>query len=635
MARSHSSHVGLRARLDDMLERVLHIERSHLRMEKEPFVLGSSGRGFGMPRTALFCGAGISIPAPSNAPSFVAMRSALVESCIRSLTRRGALSDNIAGAIRRAAASFPRLEAFELPPEILFHFVQDFIGSEAVTSILSCLTWGKPNYNHRGLADLITSGSIAGIITTNFDTYIEQASFGARGPKLSGGERGLILKPHGSLSRPETVVITFDKILSGVDAATVSAIRTAVTDSNIIVLGYSGYDDDVLPLIARAATAWGASIHWVLWTSESYNHRVAALQLALTTSMKVSNANGAPLFAELGEAGNAGHGTRRDLEEYFESILDGATTDALLGLLMTVAGPIEAGGVISDICETILNELKAIPLSKLQSKLQLLFRLCQFGQRHTRKAEIFALGHKAAMGANDPRWRRWFEHIARSRGAVQDQYTWEYDDAEFVLLERFWPGWASCQHLWPSFRLQALADRVDVMRRKGQYKSAIFEARRLLSTETFPETVESSVTPSHTRFEGDVRYALADALLEVGAEAEAAEQLDLAIGIFVRELYCAGTLRAVSRAEQINCRDCSQLASEIAKRMTRVAGMVWDELVFTSICLANGKGSKEDLDRVELLLRSANLTEEERASIDQCLAKLDRGKLKSSSARYS
>jgi hypothetical protein len=205
----------------------------------------------------VFAGAGLSLAPPACAPLFRPLRSMLYEEL------SGSLSGDLPGALllppERLFDEAGRLRGgVEPAPEVLFealdtltvplhHLLEDAVGVS------------QPSLAHHVLAGWL-GRTCPLVITTNFDRGIEdgaealgkQPAVAATGDAMKGSlsmlgsaEHGVIWKPHGSLSDPPTVRVTLKEVAAErYDAAKMEAFATVLRRFPMLVIGYSGYDND-------------------------------------------------------------------------------------------------------------------------------------------------------------------------------------------------------------------------------------------------------------------------------------------------------------------------------------------------------------------------------------------------------
>lgn len=210
----------------------------------------------------MLAGAGISIEEPSGIPAAVALSQVLLEWVARDASTRADLARRMAPGSQFNPYQFLRFEGFiqaiaEIDPNI-FHYLE------------STQRFGGPNIHHQLLARMGLAGTT--IITTNFDTRIEQAvaerylstfvlSSKRRGPKLDDR----LIKIHGSFPwkrgrnvTPRATLTQIGKLGLGFERFSEFQewFRNATRGKHLIVIGYSGSDSfDVVPLIENCSMA--------------------------------------------------------------------------------------------------------------------------------------------------------------------------------------------------------------------------------------------------------------------------------------------------------------------------------------------------------------------------------------------
>jgi len=208
----------------------------------------------------LFCGAGISVSAPSNAPLWGPMRDAIIKMSI----------DRIIDNSARWDQPFPmRMEAFakkktlkEIAPEVLFHILHSSLAQDDFNNILDAIGLGTPNKNHRAIAELSANKKICAIITTNFDCYIEQSLDDKKikyelisdeqdaelwNKSTKSGDKLALFKIHGSLHQKDSIIATLKQAGRSLSQQKASVLRELFSNRNVLIIGYSGHDYDIFP----------------------------------------------------------------------------------------------------------------------------------------------------------------------------------------------------------------------------------------------------------------------------------------------------------------------------------------------------------------------------------------------------
>jgi len=100
---------------------------------------------------------------------------------------------------------------------MIFSTLRDRLGDEVLMGVLSTLSKGGPNVNHRAVRHLApnSDSGLAGVITPNFDTYIEQALDGMdytiHLPNRSEKGDGFpVVKPYGTLTDVRSIQVALE-----------------------------------------------------------------------------------------------------------------------------------------------------------------------------------------------------------------------------------------------------------------------------------------------------------------------------------------------------------------------------------------------------------------------------------------
>lgn len=194
----------------------------------------------------VFAGAGVSAAAPCSLPLARTMTHTIV----------GTLCGR-----REDKALWMAVD--RLRPERLLSVLHEVMGEEGLAPV-RFLGDSKPNRNHRILATLARAGCLAAIITTNFDTAIEQAltEGGVRfqpyvlEPEYTDwGYAPLpLLKLHGSLPFGDHAGGALDAMMEQVSHSLppekTKVLKHLLESTNLLVAGYSGRDDfDIYPVL--------------------------------------------------------------------------------------------------------------------------------------------------------------------------------------------------------------------------------------------------------------------------------------------------------------------------------------------------------------------------------------------------
>lgn len=182
---------------------------------------------------AVLCGAGISIEAPSRLPAGGELALRLFD-----LTADGAGSRFAPDAIAELRRE---IDAGDLRLEVICDLLSRVIDPITVVSPFGLLRDSPPNRLHLALALLRP----AALITTNQDLLLERA-----GERLGAALR--VVHLHGRCDRPRSIVTTVAGYLHGFSPRRERELIRAVDGRDLVVLGYSGRDIDVMSTLMKA-----------------------------------------------------------------------------------------------------------------------------------------------------------------------------------------------------------------------------------------------------------------------------------------------------------------------------------------------------------------------------------------------
>lgn len=210
----------------------------------------------------IFAGAGISKEAPANLFSWREYNKLIIHEIGEAGARVAGIDGNL-------------LDAEEVLQKVPISTVSDFLfnysAGQAYFPLLKILDGSHPNKNHHLLAHLAETRQIAGIITTNFDTLVEQA-FNTHGVPYfvylhekdyaDFSDKGFpVYKIHGSVMDTDTAIDTAQQKLRGLSKAKKQLLSKVFQQNHIIFLGVSGedfaFDQDYFPLAdAKHGITW-------------------------------------------------------------------------------------------------------------------------------------------------------------------------------------------------------------------------------------------------------------------------------------------------------------------------------------------------------------------------------------------
>ncbi len=250
-------------------------------------------------RLLVFCGAGISVLAPSHLPTWWSFNVALLESA------KSAALAAVPGlpAVARAAVESLSLDRF--PVETFSEKIVEAFAGSTYFPLLKVLESDRTNANHRALAELARRRQVRAIVTTNFDTLIERAfreaglgltvlttradHAAARSPDLCA-----LLKIHGSVTTETSLVDTVSQKLRGLPVHLRAQLAALYREFHVLVLGFSGADlnfgSDYLAL--SSIDPDGPGITWVVRPGQPVSPHVR-------DAVKLAGSRGAVIEAEL------------------------------------------------------------------------------------------------------------------------------------------------------------------------------------------------------------------------------------------------------------------------------------------------------------------------------------------------
>jgi hypothetical protein len=209
----------------------------------------------------IVAGAGISCAPPASIPVWGKIKTDTLNSAVsilaHTVNKWGGFSHELVDEIDSV-----RDTLLEFPEEAMEDLCMAF-GEEPTTGMLASVLEGStpakplPTVAHRRIARLVCEQRVVGIITSNFDTLFESAlsSIDADFQVLLSGATPYypvpipLFKVHGSVDAPSTMSFRRSTYYAGFPETFVSYLKEAVRNSHVVILGYSGYDSDLFPLI--------------------------------------------------------------------------------------------------------------------------------------------------------------------------------------------------------------------------------------------------------------------------------------------------------------------------------------------------------------------------------------------------
>jgi hypothetical protein len=265
-------------------------------------------RQSGEPGLVLFLGAGVSVEAPSSCPAWNQLLKMVVSAVEAMHPRTARLREMLGGALSRIKPEMFCQTLYE-------NLLGDFFG------FLDVLYLGLPNRNHIAIGKLSRTTHIPLILTTNFDVNIEVALRQAgvahelhvgRCPrktladlrKQSPTFRPVpLIKLHGSIAERSSIVITMRQAGHSLQQDLAETIRWALVSWPVLIVGYSGNDDDIFPEMLSVARE-AREVYWVLWDKNSLTDNIKTFEKECPNCTLVGfGADSPPILVELADDG--------------------------------------------------------------------------------------------------------------------------------------------------------------------------------------------------------------------------------------------------------------------------------------------------------------------------------------------
>jgi SIR2-like domain len=224
----------------------------------------------------ILAGAGISMAPPSSLPGWWDFNEAVLQALADRLVEHTSklwTGQRLASLLERRRT----LRAFT--PDFMAQVMEEEVSADYFR-VLQALDADQWNTSHAAVAALAGSGVLRAVITTNFDRLIERAlaSAGIAHRVFAGPEdfAGLVaaladtagplpvIKVHGTVERPETMVDTLAQRVAGRPQSLEDAIAGLLERHACLAVGFSGadlaYDPDYLGLRRAADRAVGLTV---------------------------------------------------------------------------------------------------------------------------------------------------------------------------------------------------------------------------------------------------------------------------------------------------------------------------------------------------------------------------------------
>lgn len=259
-----------------------------------------------MKKYVVIAGAGISMASPSNLPSWWDFNKSIVLAI-----KEKALE--LCPEAKDTLSLFDEIEKSNIPVQCISDIIVNQAAGESYFPLLTLLNSSKPNKNHFALAELANKGVLKAIITTNFDTLIESAFSKEKVPLFIANEEKdylmipnhdicKLLKIHGSVINYKTLIDTVTQKSVGLSPNKLLALNGVLSDSEIIIVGFSGadLDFDINYIPFSDAIETGSTIKWIIRKGSTPNHNVYKLKEMYPSSVEIVVDDIPEYFIQLG-----------------------------------------------------------------------------------------------------------------------------------------------------------------------------------------------------------------------------------------------------------------------------------------------------------------------------------------------
>lgn len=219
-------------------------------------------------------GAAVSKREPACSPGWYQFRDEVVGAILDFLMENEVREDTISSSVAEA------VKESEIRPEHIFEGIDRFGGNSHVHALVQTVALGQPNIAHCQLASLMSKGFLAHIMTSNWDTYVEQACKdkgvqlvpvfpGADYGSLTENEPHLVYL-HGSLEdKGKLLQASIFRLGFELFPPIKACLSEIIATTDCLVIGYSGSDWDILEALRACMKKSSTSLFWVYNTEVS------------------------------------------------------------------------------------------------------------------------------------------------------------------------------------------------------------------------------------------------------------------------------------------------------------------------------------------------------------------------------
>jgi hypothetical protein len=484
--------------------------------------------------------------------------------------------------------------------------------------------------------------SLVGIITPNFDCYIEDALEGIAPVSrhilgdVDEVPAGLpLLKPHGSLDRPDSICITIDRVARPLKGDARRAFQELVSGRVVLVVGYSGWDYDLLPLLAAATQEWESKILWLLYDETSWNERVGRVKLANPEHCQVINCKRVDVLPRL--AGRPVQPTifeRPKLRSEFRSCFDQKTDESLMSAVLSLLTPMgvpESSGIVEALCAELIAMARDMKMADDRQALKALGHVVSLldDDDTRREAAAFALERAKRLGdtAAVRSYQREVDCESKSVGFKGRLAIIERDLIElFPVTNETEPDPVNAER---SMKTSLLTEKAQLLMDYGNVRECEELVQDILINTEFPE---SGISPNSWIVNDGYLAApllelLGSCVIEHGETIYADEFFAEAVGVLWREKALWelwGMLTRLSGEVSKSDRGTAQLAMEIAVATAHFERDKLSELIALEWILDFGLGGQKELKAARAILADLVIDEGDRETHEENLSRFER-----------
>lgn len=191
-----------------------------------------------------FCGAAISNQCPTHIPLAWDLKNSIFESLCKGNETLNQICKSF------SSTGLGGWSLSQLPLE----FVLEATYAEGMRNfdlILAFMQEAEESWTHKTIKSMSELGVWSEVLTTNFDSCLEKA--GLDSPIE-------VNHLHGSIDNPQSLVLTIERIGIGLPNQLEERLRKLHRSKNILFIGYSGYDADVLDVLESVG---GKPVYWL------------------------------------------------------------------------------------------------------------------------------------------------------------------------------------------------------------------------------------------------------------------------------------------------------------------------------------------------------------------------------------